>query len=220
MCRAWTDEDAFVMSLVENIARRQPKPVELLETIRALRQRGYDPATIASKTALHHTYVRGILLLLDKGEERLVAGVETGRVPLSTAIEIVKAEGDDARVQAVLQDAYESGALRGKKLLTVRRLIEQRRALGKMGGRAVAGARKGGAQLSSTLLVRAYNHEVERQRLLIRKSDLVQHRLAFIAAALAAMLNDENFVNVLRAEGLDTMPKPLEERLRGGGAVA
>jgi len=41
------------MSLVENIARRQPRPAEILETIRALQQRGYDPTTIASKTALH-----------------------------------------------------------------------------------------------------------------------------------------------------------------------
>jgi ParB family chromosome partitioning protein len=215
-----TDEDAFVMSLVENIARRQPRPAEILVTIRALQHRGYDPTTIASKTALHHSYVRGVLLLLGKGEERLVAAVEAGRMPLSTAIDIVKAEGDDARIQTVLHDAYESGALRVKKLLTVRRLIEQRRALGKMEGRPVPGKHKGGVQLSSTLLVRAYNQEVERQKLLIRKADLVQHRLAFVAAALANMLTDENFVNVLRAEGLDTLPKPLEERVRAGGAVS
>src|SRR4051812_8785064 len=36
-----SDEDAFVMSLVENIARRNPQPGELLQTIRDLEQRGY-----------------------------------------------------------------------------------------------------------------------------------------------------------------------------------
>ena len=37
-----SDEDAFVMSLVENIARRQRRPAEQLEAIRVLSQRGYD----------------------------------------------------------------------------------------------------------------------------------------------------------------------------------
>ena len=53
---------------------------------------------------------------------------------------------------------------------------------------------------------------------MIRKADLVQHRLAFIAAALSNMLSDENFVNLLRAEGLDTLPRQLDERIRGAGS--
>ena len=51
-----------------------------------------------------------------------------------------------------------------------------------------------------------------------RKGDLVQHRLAFVAAALSNMLSDENFVNLLRAEGLDTLPRQLDERIRGAGS--
>lgn len=210
-----TDEDAFVMSLVENIARRHPRPGEQLETIRTLQQRGYDVATIARKTALDGAWVRGILTLLAKGEERLIAAVESGRLPLATAIAIVRADGDDGRIQEVLQTAYESGVLRGKKLLTARRLVDKRRHLGK------SYERRGGAppsrRLSSGALVRAYNQEVDRQKLLIRKADLVQHRLAFVVAAMANLLSDENFVNLLRAEGLDTLPKPLDERIRGTG---
>lgn len=210
-----SDEDAFLMSLVENIARRNPRPGELLQTIRHLEQRGYDLPTIARKTALEQTWVRGILQLLAKGEDRLIAAVEGGRIPLATAIAIVKAGDDDARLQEIFQGAYESGALRGKKLLTARRLIEKRRHLGK------TYERRGGAssrKLSSTALVRAYNQEVERQKLVIRKADLVQHRLAFVAAALSNMLSDENFVNLLRAEGLDTLPRQLDERIRGAGS--
>jgi hypothetical protein len=37
-----SDEEAFVISLVENIARRQTPPFEQLETIRALQQRGHQ----------------------------------------------------------------------------------------------------------------------------------------------------------------------------------
>jgi len=210
---AASEEDAFLMSLVENIARRQPRPLELLETVRMLQQRGYDVHTIARKTALHYDWVHGILILLNKGEGRLINAVEAGRIPLGTAIEIAKADSDDGRIQDVLQAAYESGQLRGKKLITVRRLMEKRRSLGKSTERR--GSRGASSKLSSTALVRAYNHEVERQKLLIRKADLVQHRLTFIAAAMSNLLGDENFVNLLRAEGLTSLPKPLEERIRG-----
>lgn len=37
-----SDEDAFIMSLAENIARRKYRPMELLEGIAKLRDRGYD----------------------------------------------------------------------------------------------------------------------------------------------------------------------------------
>ena len=168
-----SDEDAFVMSLVENIARRHHKPGELLESIRGLHGRGYDAVEISRKTALDIKWVRGILLLIAKGEDRLVSAVETGRIPMSTAISIVKADADDTEIQSVLQDAYESGELRGKKLMTVRRLIEERRHLGKrLDRRHGTGSKKKGP--SSTSLVRAYNQEVERQKLLIHKADQVQ----------------------------------------------
>jgi ParB family chromosome partitioning protein len=64
--------------------------------------------------------------------------------------------------------------------------------------------------MSSASLVRAYNQEVDRQRNLIRKADLVQQRLAFVAAAMGNLLSDEHFINLLRAE-----PKANVERYDG-----
>ena len=58
--------------------------------------------------------------------------------------------------------------------------------------------------------MRAYNREVGRQKLLIRKADAVQQRLAFVSGAMARLLADEDFVNLLRAEGLTSMPAMLE----------
>jgi ParB family chromosome partitioning protein len=106
------DEDAFIMSLTENIARRKYSALELLMNIEQLSQQGYDKRVIAEKTGLSLDYIRGILLLFEKGEERLLAAVEAGRVPLNVAITIAGASDEEA-VQAALQDAYESGQLRG-----------------------------------------------------------------------------------------------------------
>lgn len=57
-------EDAFVMGLTENIARRQCRSIERLAGIRQLRQQGYAPAVTAEKTGLTSRYVHGILTLL------------------------------------------------------------------------------------------------------------------------------------------------------------
>ena len=209
---AASDEEAFVMSLVENIARRQTPATEQIETIRNLRQRGYDVATIARKTAQDLTWVRGILTLLDQGEDRLITAVESGRVPLHVAVKI--ASSADGQIQEVLQASYESGQLRGRKLLTARRIIEKRQLLGKNFGKRLT---RSGPRLSSSALVRAYNQEVQRQKMLIRKSDLVQQRMAFIVAAMSNLHGDENFVNLLRAEGLSSQPRQLEDRIRGMG---
>lgn len=69
------------MSLVKNIARRNPNHAEILENIRVLQKRAYTPAQIAKKTALDDAYVRGVLTLLNKGEMRLINAVELGRMP-------------------------------------------------------------------------------------------------------------------------------------------
>ncbi len=211
-----SDEDAFIMSLTENIARRQCRPLELLAGIDQLHRQGYDKKIIAQKTGLSLDYVKGILLLLEKGEERLLVAVESGRVPLNVAITIAGAGSDDA-VQAALQDTYESGELRGGQLMQVRRVIERRSTLGR--SLAHRPARKG-TGITPSSLVRNYQHEVERQRVMIKKAEFTQQRLLFIVEALRQLLADENFVNLLRAEGLDTLPAYLMNRVWPGGHVA
>lgn len=118
---AVNDEDAFIMSLTENIARRKYSALELLMSIEQLSEQGYDKRVIAQKTGLSLDYIKGILLLFEKGEERLLAAVESGRVPLNVAITIAGAS-DEESVQTALQDAYESGQLRGGQLMQVRQI--------------------------------------------------------------------------------------------------
>lgn len=212
-----SDEDAFIMSLAENIARRQCRPLELLAGIVALRDKGYDKKVIAAKTGLTGEYVNGILTLLQHGEERLLVAVEKGRIPLNAALAIVGAGDDDKAVQAALQDAYESGKLRGKQLLAARRVIERRQSLGRSVARGTPRKR---ADISTSSLVRTYQREVERQRLMVKKAEFSQQRLLFLVGALRQLLADENFTNLLRAEGLSTLPKNLADRVAAGGSMA
>ncbi len=202
-----TEEDSLIMSLVENLARRKHRPLELLHDIGELGKRGYSEKEIAAKTGLSYEYVHSIRHLLEEGEERLLSAVETGQIPVSVAIDI--AEADEEEVQEALAQAYQDGLLRGKKLLIARRLVERRQRHGKTVLRGTSQAPR--SRMSSEGLVRAYEREADRQRLMIKKAEVAQNRLLFVVEAMRQLLADENFVTLLRAEGLATMPRPLAD---------
>jgi len=65
--------------------------------------------------------------------------------------------------------------------------------------------------------VRNYQREVERQKQLVRKAETAQRNLLFIVGALRQLLADENFTNLLRAEGMDSLPQYLADRVWARG---
>lgn len=210
------DEGAFIMGLAENVARRMYRPLELLAGITQLKVKGYSPALIAQKTGLTLPYVTDILTLIDQGEERLLVAVERGRVPLTIAIDISRAGNSDKTVQAALQEAYETGQLRGRQLMNARRLVQSRQRLGRSINRH---ASPQDADVTTSSLVRAYQKEVKRQQLMVRRASFAQQRLLFVTGALRQLFAEENFVTLLRAEGLDALPKYLADRIGPHGST-
>jgi ParB family chromosome partitioning protein len=214
-----SDEDAFIMSLAENIARRGYRPLEILADIELLRERGYTADVIIQKTGLSPKYVRDIVFLLEQGEERLIEGVQRGSIPLTTALEIARAsandpqnsngEGGESNLGDLLQEAYENGQLKGRQIIEAKRLIEKRQELGPSSPNAA----RIKPPTSSYSLVRTYQKEVERQRKMVLKAEHAHQRLLLVVQGLKKLFADENFVTLLRAEGLDTLPKYLAERI-------
>lgn len=208
-------EECFVMSLVENLARRNQSPIELVREVGELRKRGYSHADIARKIGFSPEYVWAINMLLEKGEERLIDAVERGMVPHTIAAEIARA--DDAEVQRALTEAYERGELPGSQVLTIRRIVDERNLIGKQLKSFNSSPTKRRATTSAAL-VRAYQKEVERQKLLVRKAELTESRLNFVVAAMGRLLAEGHFVDLLRAEGLAQLPQPIAQRLGITGA--
>lgn len=148
---------------------------------------------------------------MDKGELRLLDAVERGKIPLHEALVIAGAGNNPVAVQQALQDAYESGALRGKALLEARRLIERRQSLGKSFARAIP--RKNVA-VTSHSLVKSYQKQVERQKLIVQKANFAHTKLLFVASAFRQLIADDHFATLLRAEGLNTLPAYLSQRIQ------
>jgi ParB family chromosome partitioning protein len=204
-----SDEDAFIMSLAENIARRGYRPLEILADIGIMRKRGYSADTVIQKTGLSAKYVKDIMFLLDQGEDRLIEGVQRGSIPLTTALEIARAKDTNADLGAMLQEAYEDGHLKGRQIIEAKRLIEKREAHGP----GTKAASKLQTPSSSYNLVKTYQREVDRQRKMVLKAEHAHQRLLLVVQGLKKLFADDNFVNLLRAEGLDTLPKYLSERI-------
>ena len=193
------EDDRYVMSLIENLARRPPSTADLLREVKRLNAQHYKPATIAEKLGMDKGYIYGIINLLRHGEDDLIRRVEAGRLPIDAAIKI--ATGTDADIQRALSESYENGTLRGAKLRAVQQLITRRK-----GTKSTQATKR---PLTGADLVRAYEHHTQQQRALVRRSTLITQRLAILTSSLRRLLADDHFVTLLRAENLRTMPSFL-----------
>ena len=207
-----SEEQALIMSLVENLARRQHRASDLMQGVEILRKQGYDAHTIAAKTGMNLEYVQGISNLMEKGEERLVAAVEAGQMPISLAINIAHSPGEEQRA---LQEAYEAKELRGNRFLLAKRLLATRRRRGKSfideSGRKRD--KSGDKKYTAQSVLKVYKKEVDRKRLLARKANRTSQTLLFVKHALRDLLEGSAFKKLLQTEDLLTLPKPLADLL-------
>jgi ParB family chromosome partitioning protein len=206
--REVSEEDAHIMSLVENIARRNNSALELLQSIKYLKGQGYADDAIAAKTNLGRDYIRGIIRLLEEGEEYLVNAVEKGRIPLYQALNI--AAEDDAAVQTALTEAYESGALTGKKLVVAQKIISRRKHYGK----GLSAPPREKANLSAEDLIAAYENGAREKKRLLAQSNYIKDVLDYTAMALRQLLNDVHFTNQLKAVGMNEIPLHVTDLLK------
>jgi len=201
-----SEADRHLMSLVENIARRPSSNKAIYWEVHRLLDRGYNSPLIATKLGIDRGYIHGIVRLVECGEASLIEQVESGRLPVTVAIEI--ASGDDENIQKAMLEGYEAGEIRGSKLQAVRKLIKMRKAQ-REGKSATPDKPMTGAALANL-----YKQRVREQQRLVAKADQARERLLIIATVVRSLLLDEDLVTMLRAENLFDMPEQLALRAR------
>lgn len=203
-------EDQYLMSLIENIARRPPSQLGLLKETKSLRERGYSVDEIALKLGLGARYIATIVMLLGNGETELIRLVESGKIPLTVATEI--ANGTSVDIQRALTEAYEKGDLRGAKLKAARALIRKRLS-GRTSDRKEKSPRPN-APLTGQAVAKEYQEHTRIQRSLVKRAAVIRERLVLAAAACRQLFADPNFVTLLRAEDLLLVSEKLLEMTR------
>lgn len=201
-------EDQLLQSLTENIARITHRTMDTVRLLAEMRDRGQSIAQISKKIGMQASHVSGLLYLLDHGEQRLISAVETGKIAISTAVII--AHSEDKTVQTALTQALEEKKISPRDIPNARTIADVRRSFGK-----AFGGRHRDKSVTADGIVRAFARESERQRVTIRKAELCEKRLLFVINAFKMLCRNENFLNLLRAEGLSTLPQYLGKEIKG-----
>jgi len=203
-------EDRLLMSLVENMARRYPATMDLIMEIERLKKQGYSNLAISKKLDISDTQVGGLLALRSAGEERLLDAAIKGKVPLGVAIDIAKT--DNRETQQGLLKAYENRQLNQTSIRVVKKLLDQRHFFGKSRS---SGGKSTRRKQTAEDLVYAYQKESQRQKLMVKKAKFCEAKLVFLQAEFKQLLSNEDFINLLRAEGLASAPKFIAESSKG-----
>jgi len=99
LVRGFSPTDGLLASLIENIARRRGRALDQIRMIQWMKDQGHSPANIAAKTGLGVEYVKDILNLLSRGEERLLEAVLHGKIP-ATALAHYPSTSDEEAFQS------------------------------------------------------------------------------------------------------------------------
>ena len=208
-------ETGYIMSVVENIARRAPRASETMEQVGILRQRGYSDTEIGLKIGYTSTWVSNVAHLLEKGERRLLAAAEAGYIPLHLAADISRI--NDADAQLLLLEAYDKGDLKGKKISVIRRILEQRTRSGKNHPPHTFGVSRQSKKLNSEDLAKIYQEDTERHRHIQKKAERAQNTILLAQQIFKELYANQEFCNLLITENLNSVPKPLASFANEGG---
>lgn len=200
-------EDGYIMSLVENIARRKPRATELYERIREMHAEGINEKQIALYTGCSENWVNSILLLINKGEQNLLAAVESGKIPIYLAVEFSRANNEES--QNILIDAYEKGMIKSKNISKLRNILDQRDDGNKGTTSHNYQFHKENKKISTDQLLELYQKNVDEHKLLITKNEYVIESLIITKKIISELLSENDFILLLKSESLNMLPSSL-----------
>ncbi len=195
----YTRKQAYLESLVENLARSRPGTMEFARELKNLRDEGWSYEQIAQVACRTAEYIRQYIRLVENGEERLIQGVEREVFPISFAILV--SSSDDAGIQNVLMDAFDKGVVNCQNFARARTIIR---------GRMNKGKRRGGRNGSTDYTVATLTNDIAKttraKKSCVREAQDKESRLFALLDGLGSLWKDEVVLELLQAEGLRERP--------------
>jgi ParB family chromosome partitioning protein len=200
-------KEATLLSLVENIARIPAGTLWFAREVKRMRDEGMSFAEIGRIVGRSESYVADHISLVERGEERLIKGVDQGMFPMSLAIRI--AQSNDKDVQHLLMDAFDQGVVTIRNLRVVREVIEERFArLGIRPPAALAPADPAEPAYTVSRLSEDIARAFREKKSFIRQAQAKEGMLISLYEGLKSLAADAEFLGLLGSEGLSEMPKP------------
>ena len=195
---------ALLSSLVENIARVPPNTMWYAREMKRMKDAGMPLEKISKIVGKTESYVNDYISLVEKGEERLIKGVESGLFSMSFAVIVSKSSSEN--IQHVLMDAFDTGMINSANAGRVRNLMEMRLRSGKQTSR-----RKTPDKPEYTLkeLKQDIFRATEEKERFVREASSKENRLLNLMDGLSILWQDESFLTLLREEKLADRPQLL-----------
>jgi len=179
-------KQAYLESLVENLARTRPGTMYFARELKALHDEGWDYDKIAKIACRSVEYIRQYIRLVENGEDRLIQGVEQDVFPISFAVLV--AQADDATIQNVLMDAFDQGIVNAR--------IDRRKRRG-----------SGPVEYTVAALTEDIATATQAKDSFAREAQGKESRLYMLLDGLGTLWQDQAFIQLLAAEKLDTRPE-------------
>ncbi len=192
-----TRKQAYLESLVENLARSRPGTMTFARELKALADEGWSHEKIAQVACRCVEYVRQYIRLVENGEERLIQGVEQEVFPISFAILV--AQSDDANIQNVLMDAFDQGIVNSNNFASARAIINARSDHRKRRGRA--------PEYTVASLTNDIANTTQAKDSFVREAQAKEGRLFTLLDGLTTLWGDAVLLELLRAENLGERPE-------------
>jgi ParB family chromosome partitioning protein len=197
-----TRREAYIQSLVENLARTRPGTMHFAREVKQLHDEGWDYAGIGKTCCCSPEYVRQYIGLIEKGEDRLIQGVEQGVFPISFAILV--AHSNDASIQNVLMDAFDQGIVNCQNFGRARRIIGARAERALRGNHA---GTKNRAGLTVTMLKKDISDLTKAKDSFVREAESKENRFLTLLTAINTLWRDEAFVRLVTEEQAKDRPE-------------
>lgn len=194
-------KQAYLISLIENIARVPPGTMWFGREVKRLRDAGMTYLEVSRIIGKTETQAMAYVRLIEKGEERLLQGVDQGVFPLTFAFQV--AESDDAQTQEILMDAFEQGVVSTANLRRVRNIIRDRQ-------KNIGIPRHTETSMGHDYTVEELKRDIAKtcreKEAFVREAEMKEGRLVTLVEGLRTLRGNPQFLEILRAEEVAEMP--------------
>ncbi|AVG78100.1 ParB/RepB/Spo0J family partition protein [Pantoea ananatis] len=201
------ENQAYIMSLVENMARVIPRAGEQFQRIKEMTEQGLTNKEISNSTGLSLHWITSLTMLINKGENKLLSAVESGCIPISFAVEIARVDFEGG--QELLIKAFDEGLIKHKNVGKIREILDSRDEGLKGFINNNFGVAKKRKKITTDELQQLYQDNISQHKKIKNKAEYVEIKLLVVGQIFKELTSNEIFFKIVSEESLQDVVKVI-----------
>lgn len=201
------ENQAYIMSLVENMARVIPRAGEQFQRIKEMADQGLTNKEISNATGLSLHWITSLTMLINKGENKLLSAVESGSIPISFAVEVARVDFEGG--QELLIKAFDEGLIKHKDVGKIREILDSRDEGLKGFINNNFGVAKKKKKMTTDELQQLYQDNISQHKKIKNKADYVEIKLLVANQIFKELTSNEVFSKIVIEESLQDVVRVI-----------